>query len=87
MAFPSSANLLGPNPGLNIFVWEGGILSQITNLVGASTSPSIDGSSIAFVSSADPMGLNPDQNYELFLWNSGSLVQLTQTSGDGEHGF
>ncbi|MDQ5844333.1 MAG: lamin tail domain-containing protein, partial [Acidobacteriota bacterium] len=39
-----------------------------------------DGSRIAFVSNADPLGSNADGNYEIFLYDGAKLIQITNTS-------
>lgn len=63
--------------------------TQITNTMGevfTNTTPrsiNADGSKIAFYSSHDLTGGNPDGNQEIFLWREGSgITQLTNTGGN-----
>jgi Tol biopolymer transport system component len=82
VAFNSAADLTGENPDRNseVFLFDGitGALSQITRTVGTSSSGqalgqvsargiSNNGTRIAFVSSQDVTGGNPDRNQEIFL--------------------
>jgi uncharacterized protein (TIGR03437 family) len=52
--------------------------------MGATRAPapavSQDGSRIAFASKDDPLGINPDGNSEIFLYDGAKLVQVTNTS-------
>jgi Tol biopolymer transport system component len=88
VVFYSTHDLTGGNPDNNseIFLWTAGFgVAQVTTTTGGgSDSPSIsaDGNKIAFVSTSNPTGGNPDGNYEIFLWTSGSgFTQVTATTG------
>src|SRR5262245_61270252 len=92
IAFSSNRNLTGANAdlGFEVFLYNtvSGTLSQITNTPSgfSSTTPSIsaDGTRIAFVSTGDLTGENPDGNYELFLWDFTAVPiirQITDTEG------
>ncbi len=74
IAFASDANINGGNPDGNaetyIFDTTTSIITQITDeTVGASTQPSInaDGQRIAFVSSSNINGGNPEENFEIYI--------------------
>jgi Tol biopolymer transport system component len=74
IAFASAANINGGNPDVNdeIFLFDTSTMSttQITHETdGFSASPSIssDGTRIAFLSTADINGGNPEGNFEIFL--------------------
>ena len=76
IAFRSKANFNGGNPEGNIEIYlfdtTTGIITQITDeTVGSSFNPSInaDGTRIAFQSSADINGGNPEGNIEIYLAN------------------
>jgi hypothetical protein len=43
----------------------------------------LDGGSIAFSSSADPTGGNPDGNPEIFLYDGAAITQITDTTSPG----
>jgi hypothetical protein len=83
IAFSSNNNLTGGNAdgGLEIFLWtHGSGLTQLTNFTGGdSTNPSInaDGTKIAFLSTADLTGGNPDGNSEIFLATLPALPATT----------
>ncbi len=94
IAFQSTSDLTGGNPDGNseIFLWtQGNVppITQITNTtVGQSTisSVNIDATIVAFQSTADFTGANPDGNSEIFLWTQGNvppITQITNTSGAG----
>jgi uncharacterized repeat protein (TIGR01451 family)/uncharacterized repeat protein (TIGR02543 family) len=92
ITFSSGADLTGSNPDGNreIFLYNTstGTFTQITNASGAfSGSPSInaDGTRIAFQSTANLTGSNPDGNPELFLYNTstGTFTQITSTTAGG----
>jgi WD40 repeat protein len=52
---------------------------QIGRTRAVSPAVSQDGSRIAFASKDDPLGTNADGNSEIFLFNSGNLLQVTNT--------
>ena len=90
IAFYSNRDLTPGSPGnadgnYEIFLYtQGSGLTQLTNTTGGFTGePSInaDGTRIAFISSSDLTGSNPDGNREIFL-ASGRRVDLT-VSGSG----
>jgi uncharacterized repeat protein (TIGR01451 family) len=91
IAFKSSANLTGGNPDgteeIFLFDTTTNTLSQITNTTGSVGSFRIvsnaDGTRIAFESSANLTGGNPDGNFEVFLYDTtaGTLTQITNTNG------
>ncbi|HET9787350.1 MAG TPA: hypothetical protein VFP47_09455, partial [Pyrinomonadaceae bacterium] len=111
IAFASNEDLIGANGDRNseIFLVDGATVRQLTNTTPADIStrvrdgnfqPSItdDGTIVAFSSNRDPIGLNPDLNFEIFTVdvNSGLLTQVTSSaqavgassvkiSGDGSH--
>jgi len=92
IAFFSTADINGGNPELNfeiyLFDTTTGIITQITDeTAGGSSSPSInaDGTRIAFHSTADINGGNPDGNFEIYLFDTttGIITQITdETAGD-----
>ncbi len=92
IAFQSSANINGTNPEGNreiyLFDITTGIFTQITfTTSGSSESPSINsiGTRIAFQSTADINGGNPEGNNEIYLFDTttGTITQITSTtSGD-----
>ncbi|MGB2693017.1 MAG: IPTL-CTERM sorting domain-containing protein [Thermodesulfobacteriota bacterium] len=94
IAFRSRANINGGNPGgltdeIYLFDTTSGVITQITNdLVDPSSSPSInsDGTRIAFQTRADINGGNPENNREIYLFDTttGIFTQITdEPSGDG----
>jgi uncharacterized protein (TIGR03437 family) len=54
--------------------------SQMGGTRAVSPAVSQDGSRIAFASSNDPLGTNPDGNSEIFLYDGTRLTQVTNTS-------
>ncbi len=92
IAFDSAADINGGNPEGNREVYlyntTTGMISQITSeLVGFSGESSInaDGTRIAFESSADINGGNPNGNTEIYIFDTiaGVFIQITdQQSGD-----
>jgi len=92
IAFSSTADINGGNPDGNreiyLFDTTTGIFTQITDETsGNSSSPSInaDGTRIAFSSTADINGGNPEGNSEIYLFDTatGIITQITdETSGD-----
>ncbi|HET6646410.1 MAG TPA: hypothetical protein VFH01_03710, partial [Pyrinomonadaceae bacterium] len=79
IAFASNEDLIGANGDRNseIFLVDGATVRQLTNTTPADIStrvrdgnfqPSItdDGTIVAFSSNRDPIGLNPDLNFEIF---------------------
>ena len=54
--------------------------SQIGGTRAVSPAVSQDGSRIAFASWDDPLGINPDGNSEIFLYDGARLTQVTNTS-------
>ena len=88
VVFQSAVNLAGLNPNeiSQIFAvdGDGGNLRQVTDgtFSGNDLSLSADGSKIAFVSDANPLGNNPDGNSEIFVINTdgSGLAQVTITS-------
>jgi len=92
LAFSSTEDLLGLNPdgSEEIFLYRPGTagpqpVAQITN--GAAPScrsfyPSVSSRNIAYISTCDPLGTNPDGNHELFLYHirAERTTQLTQTT-------
>jgi hypothetical protein len=92
IAFHSNRDLTGNNPDENreIFLFDTGtmVFGQITNTTGViNETPSMnaDGTRIAFRSSADLAGTNPDLNDEVFRFDANTLIvtQITNTSGGG----
>jgi len=90
ITFASNRDLTGSNADLNqeIFLWTSGSgLTQITSSTGGSNSePSInsDGTRIAFRSNRDLTPGSPgnlDGNFEIFLWTSGVITQITNSIG------
>ena len=88
IVFDARENLTGMNPDGNaeIFLFDTttGTLTQITRTVGgANTFPRIDGEGIriAFESTADLTGGNPDLNGEAFVFDTanGTFTQVTHT--------
>jgi Tol biopolymer transport system component len=96
IAFHLTANLTGSNPDLNheIFLFDSNTnaISPITNTTSGAAptnhAPSINanGSLIAFESTADLTGQNPELNREIFLFDAGARTfrQLTKTAGVGQ---
>jgi Tol biopolymer transport system component len=91
IAFDSDANINGGNPELNreiyLFNTTTGIITQITDeTAGDSFGQSInaDGARIAFDSTADINGGNPEGNFEIYLFDTttGIFTQITdETAG------
>ncbi|MCH7780464.1 MAG: PD40 domain-containing protein, partial [Acidobacteria bacterium] len=103
VAYHSPSDFDGLNPGGQIQVFrartDGTLIERLTADPGfISWHPDIDanGSRVVYVSSADPLGTNPDHNGEIFLFDASTAAtqQLTVTtsgeasdpriSGDGE---
>ena len=91
VAFESTANINGGNPGggfeIYLFNADTAVITQITDEDGASRVPSIDSSGmlIAFFTTADINGGNPEGNEEIYLFNRATFqfTQITdETSGD-----
>jgi hypothetical protein len=62
------------------------MLTQLTITVGCNNfapASNIGATRVAFYSNCDPLGSNGDNNFELFLSNTGILNQITQTIGCG----
>ena len=92
IAFESDRDLIGSNADANgeVFMFDTVTMmfSQITTTTGVSNgSPSInaDGTRIAFRSSGDLTGSNPDLNSEIFRVDADTMIftQITNTSGIG----
>ena len=94
VAFTSRADINGGNPDLGREVWvydvAAGTTTQVSDIVtgGNSTfSPTIsgDGTKVAFVSSRDVVGQNPDAGFEVFLHDlvTESTIQVTNTALTG----
>ncbi|MDP6716581.1 MAG: hypothetical protein QF368_18420, partial [SAR202 cluster bacterium] len=90
VVFESDRDLAGGNPGNNsalfLFDTSDGSFSQIATTTGATgfaQSINSDGTRVAFQSSANLIGKNPDGNIEIFLFDSatGQVVQATNTTG------
>jgi len=91
IAFASEADINGGNPGGNsqiyLFDTTTGVITQITDeMAGNSFFPSInaDGTRIAFFSSSNISGGNPDGIFQVFLFNTttGIFTQVTdETAG------
>lgn len=101
IVFSSNADPAGGNAdgGFDLFSWNAGVITQLTDLGPAATienlSVSSDAGRALFRSQADPLGENPDLGLELFLWDRGTLRQITnlpytphgvfgEVSGNGE---
>jgi Tol biopolymer transport system component len=92
IAFASGADLTGDNAdgSFEIFLIDtaagpGGATTQLTDdASGFSTEPAVsgDGTHVAFRSTADLTGDNPDHNFEIFLHDTttGTTTQLTDTT-------
>ena len=89
IAFQATANLTGGNAdgNLEIFLYDAATanLTQITNATtGFSQFPSIsgDGTRVAFSSTADLSGGNPDSSAEIFLYDTATatLTQITNSA-------
>lgn len=91
IVFASSQDLTGANAdgNLEIFLYdEGAGLRQLTDTTGATNARpalSADGSTVAFTSTADLGGGNPDGNFDLFLLDvaTGVITQVTTAQGGG----
>lgn len=83
IAFQSFADLTGENPEGHgeIFLFDGMSLTQITHTpegaFGWTSHPSLDGGAVAFDSSVDLTGHNPDGFTEVFLFDGASVRQIT----------
>jgi Tol biopolymer transport system component len=96
IAFHLDADLTGGNADRNveIFLFDSNtnIMTQVTNTTSGTAptnhAPSInaDGTRIAFESTADLTGENPELNREIFLYDStaGTFTQLTENAGIGQ---
>jgi len=88
-----TANTLGNNPEHNfeVFLYDlaTSSLTQVTETSSGDVPYNVkvgidaDGDRLAFAINADPLGGNPDGNYEVFLYDadSDSLAQITDTTG------
>ena len=91
IVFLSNGNLTGNNADQNheIFLYQSGAgITQITNSISNvfNSRPSIngDGTAIAFLSSGNLTGTNADENFEIFLYQSGiGITQITNSTGGG----
>ena len=95
IAFVSNANVVSGMPAenrLNIFLWNNGSIVPVTNSTGSpgeeftgNINPSINanGTRIAFESTLDLTGGNPDRNREIFLADTTTpgIIQVTDTTG------
>jgi len=86
VAFESSADLVGQNADgtREIFLWDDrtGLLQITDSSTGVSLQPTINanGSRVAFTSSADLVGTNPNGRGQIFLWDERTgLGQVTTT--------
>jgi Tol biopolymer transport system component len=89
IAFASDCDLRGGNPGTGtpgifLFNTATSTLTQVTTCQSKSPAAlNADGTRIAFASSCNRTGDNPDGNSEIFLFNvtTSTLTQITTTSG------
>jgi Tol biopolymer transport system component len=89
IAFRSDLDITGGNPDLNdeVFLFDANTMTftQITETTGLNSEPSInsDGTLIAFNSTSDINGGNPDLNTEIFLFDTNTMMftQITDTTG------
>jgi Tol biopolymer transport system component len=90
IAYSSTGNPVGTNPENNpeIFLYNtaGGATTQLTSAAaGTSFNATIsgDGTRVAFSSNADLTGGNPDNNFEIFVYDvpSAALTQITDSTG------
>jgi Ca2+-binding RTX toxin-like protein len=88
IAFPSRNNLTGGNPEQNTEIFlvdsETGAITQVTSTASdGSLSPSVTQQNgipvVAFTSTANLTGENPERNQEIFLWSGGNFTQVTKT--------
>lgn len=83
IVFQSNSDFTGGNAdgGFDLFLWNRGVITQLTDLGPAARmdnlSVSSDGGRVLFRSPADPVGENPDLGLELFLWDRGTIRQIT----------
>ena len=94
IAFASNADLTGGNPdgGFEIFLFDGSTILQITDSptlaqasmptrgADGSLAPRLAGGAIAFYSSADLTGGNPDGNFEIFFFDGSAIHQVTDST-------
>lgn len=86
-AFQSDCNLASNNSDRSIEIFRATIGSapvQVTSGTNCSSGPPVmssDGKRIAFASSCNLASSNADGNFEIFVWNDGSMLQMTNTSG------
>lgn len=86
-AWQSNCDPVGANADGSIEIFRapvGGAPIQITaggGCTSARPSMNSDGSRIAFESSCNLTGANPDGNVEIFLWRNGNISQLTTSTG------
>ncbi len=90
IAFRSNGNINGGNPDFNTEVYfvdtATGVITQVTDTVtGSNNDPQLsgDGTRIAFRSTANITGGNPDGNLEIFLFDitTATFTQITFTTG------
>lgn len=89
VAFHSQADLTGQNPdgSFEIFLYDGSSIVQITDSTAeaypfpSSRFPSLDAGRIAFQSTADLTGDNPDGSSEIFLFDGSAIAQITDAVG------
>ena len=86
-AWQSDCNLASNNADGSIEIFRatiGSAPAQITAGTGCTSGPptiSSDGKRVAFASTCNLAGSNADGNFEIFLWNNGTLSQMTTSNG------
>lgn len=89
--FTSFADPTGGNPDgrQEIFLWDAGVITQISETPFAFTSDhpriSRDGTHVSFTSSSNPTGQNADGNLEIFLYDGVVVTQLTDTAAPAQN--
>src|SRR5688572_9712225 len=86
VAFETTGNLTGVGSGHGFRAIRADLAPGITSFkqigISRAVAPAVsqDGSSIAFASTEDLVGTNPDRNSEIFLYDGAFVIQITNTT-------
>jgi Tol biopolymer transport system component len=90
VAFQGPADPVGQNLDANaeVFLYDGSSITQVTNTTGGGNpfeniSLDSDGSHLAFQFNVDVTGQNPDESWEIFLFDGSDIQQITNSLSGG----